>query len=194
MEAVTLVAASWAGGINAYLTVLVLSVGGNLGWVEAPDLLTSPSVMVASAVMSAIEFVADKVPYLDNAWDAVHTVVRPTIAAVLSTAIAGAEIGDWQAALLGGGIALTGHTAKSSLRLVINTSPEPVSNIVTSVAEDGLVIALVGLAMADPQLAAVIAVVLMILSFVVAFSLWKLARRGWRAVRRRLEQRRTGRA
>lgn len=188
MEAITLVAASWASGINAYLTILVIGAGGKLGWVDAPDLLAEPVVLISAAVMFAIEFVVDKVPFLDSIWDIAHTVIRPSIGAVLSAAIAGAELGDLEAGLLGAGIALTGHIGKASSRLAINSSPEPVSNVLMSAAEDGLVVTLLSFAMAYPTAAAVITAVFMILGLALAFVTWKLARRGIDYVRNRSQR------
>jgi Domain of unknown function (DUF4126) len=185
VETVSLAAAGWSAGINAYLTVLVLAISGRAGWADTPESLQRPWVIAGAAVLCAIEFVVDKVPLLDSAWDVVHTLVRPTIGAALGTAIAGADLGDWQAALLAGSLALSGHAAKATTRLAVNLSPEPASNIGLSFAEDGVVTGLV-VAMTRPRLAAAIAIAAAIASVVVVIVLVKVARRGWRRVRARL--------
>lgn len=153
METASLVAAGWASGVNAYLTVLVLAIAGRAGWADVPDSIERPWVIAAAAVMFAIEFVVDKVALLDSAWDVAHTLIRPTVGAALGAAIAGAELGEWEASLLAGSLALVGHAAKATTRLTINLSPEPATNVVASFAEDGLVTGLVVLAITRPRLA-----------------------------------------
>lgn len=186
MEVATLFAAGWASGLNAYLTVLILGIAGRAGWADTPASLTRPWVLIAAGVLFAVEFVIDKVPLLDSAWDLVHWVIRPSVAASVGSAIGAAELGRPQAMLLAGGLALTGHAAKSTGRLTINLSPEPVTNIVASLAEDGIVAGLVALAIARPRLAAVIAIVAAVASVILAMVLFRLARRALRLVRSRL--------
>ncbi len=186
MELGTLLGASWASGINAYLTVLVLGVSGRLGWADTPSSLHRPIVLIPAAVMFIIEFVIDKVPYLDNLWDIAHTLVRPTVAAALSTTMASASLGKPAAMALAVGLALTGHSAKATSRLAINLSPEPFTNIIASLGEDGLVGAVVTLAMVYPVIAGGVASVLAVICVVVVVMLWKVARRGWRALRGRM--------
>jgi Domain of unknown function (DUF4126) len=185
MEPITLIAAGWCSGVNAYLTVLVLAASGRFGWVETPDSIERPWVIAAAGAMFAVEFVVDKIPLADSAWDAVHTFVRPSVGAALGAAIAGAEMGYPQAALVASGLALTGHVSKSTARLAINASPEPASNIVASLGEDGLVAALMALALANPKVAGAVTIVVMVIGLVVAVLLLRFVRRGWRAVRRR---------
>ena len=189
METVSLAAAGWSAGINAYLTVLVLAIAGRAGWADTPDSLQRPWVIAGAAVLFSIEFVVDKVPLVDSAWDVAHTLIRPTIGAALGTAIAGADLGDWQAALLAGSLALSGHAAKATTRLAVNFSPEPASNIGLSFAEDGVVTGLVVLAITNPRLAAVLAIVATVVSIVLVIVLVKVARRGWRRLRARLGRR-----
>jgi hypothetical protein len=112
----------------------------------------------------AVEFVADKIPYVDNVWDAVHTAIRPTLAAVLGALLAGEanDLGEAVAAVLGGTTALASHAAKASLRLAVNASPEPVSNIVLSLAEDSVVVAVLLLAVDHPWWALAAAFVLLV--------------------------------
>lgn len=185
METASLVAAGWASGVNAYLTVLVLAIAGRAGWADVPDSIERPWVIAAAAVMFAVEFVVDKVALLDSMWDVAHTLIRPTVGAALGTAIAGAELGEWEAALLAGSLALVGHAAKATTRLTINLSPEPATNVVASVAEDGLVTAMVVLAITRPRLAAALAVVAAVVSIVVVVVLVRLLRRSWRRLRAR---------
>jgi hypothetical protein len=185
VETASLVAAGWASGVNAYLTVLALAIAGRAGWADVPDSIERPWVIAAAAVMFAIEFVVDKVALLDSAWDVAHTLVRPTVGAALGVAIAGADLGGWEASLLAGSLALVGHTAKATTRLTINMSPEPATNVVVSVAEDGIVTALVVLAITRPRLAAVLAIVATIVSIVVVIVLVRVLRRGWRRLRGR---------
>jgi hypothetical protein len=143
----------WASGINVYATILVTGLLGRYGGVEGvPEVLERNEILVPAAALFAIEFVADKIPYVDNVWDAVHTAIRPTLAAVLGALLAGEanDLGEAVAAVLGGTTALASHTAKASLRLAVNASPEPVSNIVLSLAEDSVVVAVLLLAVDHP--------------------------------------------
>jgi hypothetical protein len=155
----------WASGINVYATILVTGLLGRYGGVEGvPDVLEQNEILLPAAALFAIEFVADKIPYVDNVWDAVHTAIRPTLAAVLGALIAGEanDLGEAVAAVLGGTTALASHAAKASLRLAVNASPEPVSNIVLSLAEDSVVVAVLLLAIDHPWWALAIAVVLLV--------------------------------
>jgi len=183
MEAIALVAAGWASGLNAYLTVLILGVAGRLGWAETPVGLQQSWVLAAAGLAFAVEFVVDKVPLLDSAWDLVHTLVRPVIGGITGVAIAGASLGRPAAFALAAGLALIGHLTKATSRLAINMSPEPITNVLASFAEDGLVAVLATLAIAYPKTAAVLATIAAVIGVVIALLLWRLARRGWRRVR-----------
>jgi hypothetical protein len=189
VETVSLVAAGWSSGVNAYLTVLVLAVAGRFGWAEVPSSLEQTWVLVGAAVLCSVEFVVDKVPLLDSAWDGVHTLVRPTIGAALGAAIASAELGRPQASLLAGGLALTGHAAKATTRVTINLSPEPVTNVVASVFEDGVVTAMMVLAITRPRLAAVLAALAVVVSIVLVVVLVRVVRRSRRSLRARWQHR-----
>lgn len=184
MEPVTWVAASWASGLNAYLTVLIIGTTGRLGWIDAPPTVERTWVLVAAAVMFAVEFVADKVPLVDSIWDLAHLLVRPLIGGWLGVAFASAELGRVPAFAAAAGMTLVGHLTKSSTRLAINLSPEPITNVIASVTEDGIVGALVALALAHPRTAAVVAVVLAVLGVLLVVVLWRFVRRGWRLLRR----------
>lgn len=166
MESLAYVLTSgWASGINVYATILVTGLLGRYGDVEGiPAVLERNEILIPAAALFAIEFVADKIPYVDNVWDAVHTAIRPTLAAVLGALIAGEanDLGEAIAAVLGGTTALASHAAKASLRLAVNASPEPVSNIVLSLAEDTVVVAVLLLAIDHPWWALAVAVVLLV--------------------------------
>ena len=166
MESLAYVLTSgWASGINVYATILVTGLLGRYGGVEGvPEVLERTEILLPAAALFAIEFVADKIPYVDNVWDAVHTAIRPTLAAVLGALLAGEanDLGEAVAAVLGGTTALASHAAKASLRLAVNASPEPVSNIVLSLAEDSVVVAVLLLAVDHPWWALAAALVLFV--------------------------------
>ena len=166
MESLAYVLTSgWASGINVYATILVTGLLGRYGGVEGvPEVLERTEILLPAAALFAIEFVADKIPYVDNVWDAVHTAIRPTLAAVLGALLAGEanDLGEAVAAVLGGTTALASHAAKASLRLAVNASPEPVSNIVLSLAEDSVVVAVLLLAVDHPWWALAAALVLLV--------------------------------
>ena len=186
----SVISAGWASGVNAYLTVLVLSLAGRAGWGGVPDELQTDRVLIAALVLTAIEFVTDKVPYLDSAWDAVHTAVRPAIGSLLGLALAGeADANGFDEALAAGGsgaLALVSHGVKAGLRLGINASPEPFSNILTSLIEDGLVTGVMLLAIDHPVPAAAIALVLLVSGVALVVLLMQRIRRAVRALQRRL--------
>jgi hypothetical protein len=180
----TIAASGWASGLNLYGTALLLGLAGRFGWAETPPQLQHTWVLVVLGLLYALEFVVDKVPWADSAWDAAHTVVRPIGGALLGAMFAH-EAGDPEviAALLGGGFSLTAHGAKASTRAAANTSPEPVSNAVLSVAEDGIVAGMVALALAFPAVAGVVAVIFAITSIAVTWVLIRFVRRArarWR--------------
>ena len=173
----------WASGVNAYLVVLVLGIADRVGDVSSiPDSLGRTDVLVAAAVLYAVEFVADKIPYVDSTWDAISTVIRPTIGTAIALLVSGDACTAEQAAYgaLGGGTALASHLVKAGGRLAINASPEPVSNIVASLTEDAAVVTVVLLAIAHPWLALGVALVLLVVGGYVVFHLLRLVRRGWR--------------
>lgn len=185
----TLLSSGWASGVNAYLTVLVLGLGGRAGITEVPEQLTETPVLIVAGVMFAIEFVTDKIPYVDNAWDAISTLIRPVVGAVIGVEYATLDdLGTVDEALAGGGtgaVALTSHAVKAGLRLGINASPEPVSNIIASLTEDGLVALVVGFSLEHPELAAVIAVVLLLAGVTVVVLIWTRVRRALAAMQER---------
>ena len=182
----SLLSAGWASGVNSYLTVAVLGLAGRAGVGEVPEQLTETPVLIAAGVMYAVEFVADKIPLLDNLWDAIHTVVRPAIASVVGVEYAGADgLGGVDEALAGGGtaaVALVSHGVKAGLRLGINASPEPFTNIAASLTEDGLVALVAGFSLEHPELAATIAVVLLVCGVALVVFVWRRIRRGLRTL------------
>lgn len=173
----------WASGINAYLVVLVLGIADRVGDVaEIPDVLARWDVLAAAGFMFAIEFVADKIPWVDSTWDAISTAIRPTVGAVIGVLLAGDASSLDQAvlAVVGGGTALLSHLVKAGGRLAINGSPEPVSNTVASVTEDVTVLGVVWLAIEHPQAAAAIAALLLAFGLVMLVVVGRFVRRGWR--------------
>jgi len=179
----------WASGVNAYATVLLLGLLGRFGGVDAvPVALERTDVLVAAAILYALEFVADKIPYVDSTWDAVHTAIRPTIGTVIGLLAGGDATSPDQAVLAatGGVTALASHLVKSGLRLAVNTSPEPASNIGVSLLEDLSVAGIISLAVAAPWVAAGIAAVLLAIGITLVVLLASRIRRArdrWRARR-----------
>jgi hypothetical protein len=169
---------SFASGLNLYATVAAAGLFQRLGIVTLPEplqILANPVVLGVAITLFLIEFIADKIPYVDSAWDALHTFIRPPAAALLSySAFAGEAVPEeWKlsAALLAGGVALTSHGAKASTRAAANASPEPVSNWTLSLLEDGFAVFLAWLAAEHPLVTAAIVVVLVVLA---VFVIWKL--------------------
>ncbi len=184
MESLSLAFSSgWASGVNAYLVVLVLGIADRVGDLDqVPDALGRWEVVGAAAFMYAMEFVADKIPYVDSTWDVVSTAIRPTVGAVIGVLLAGDADSLDQAVsgTVGGGTALASHLVKAGTRLAINASPEPVSNVLTSLVEDVAVLGVVWFAIEHPRAAAAIAAVLLALGLVLLYLVARLVRRGWR--------------
>ncbi|MGH2922449.1 MAG: DUF4126 domain-containing protein [Solirubrobacterales bacterium] len=161
----TVISAGYAAGLNAYGTVALLGLLGRAGFGEVPEPLESDGIIIGAAVMYAIEFVTDKVPLLDNAWDVLHTLVRPAIGSALGVEFAELDqVTGAEEALAGGGAgatALVSHGIKAGVRLGINASPEPVSNILASLAEDGIVAAVIALTLKEPLIALAVVIVLL---------------------------------
>ncbi|MEV8476647.1 DUF4126 domain-containing protein [Streptomyces sp. NPDC051173] len=184
----------WASGVNAYAVVLLLGVLGATGVSDqVPDALQRPDVLIAAGVLFLCEAVADKIPYVDSAWDAVHTVVRPVAGAVVGALLAGqsGSLSDLAAGAVGGSTALVSHLVKAGTRAVVNTSPEPASNIVLSTLEDLGVAGIVVFALFHPLAAAIIAAVLLGLGIALVVFFWRRIRRFWQ---RRRQQRAEKRA
>jgi len=181
------IANGWAAGISAYGTVFLLGILGRFNVAETPEVLTRLDVLVVAGLLTTIELVADKVPLVDSLWDTVHTVIRPFAAAVIGILLAGDASTLEQAVTASGmgGLALASHAAKTGIRLAVNTSPEPVTNVAVSLGEDVAVTGVVLLAWSHPWVAAGIAITLLVLATGLAISLLATIRKGWRRLRRR---------
>lgn len=178
-------ALGWASGLRLYAVVFFTGLAGWLGWVPLPDglkLLQNPLVLAASGLMLAIEFLADKVPGLDSAWDALHTLIRIPAGAALAAGVFGGGQAEWStiAALMGGTLAATSHVAKATTRAAANTSPEPFSNIGLSLAGDVAVPGLLWLSMSHPLVFFVALAVAVLLALVVTVVLFQFLRALWR--------------
>lgn len=185
-------ASGWASGINAYLVVLVLGMIGRFGDVAGvPEAFTRTDVLVVAAVLYSLEFVTDKIPYVDSLWDVVSTAIRPTAGAVIGLLAAphAPPLTQTILAASGGSAALVSHLVKGGLRLLVNTSPEPVTNATVSVGEDVAVAGVTSLAVIDPIVAASIAGVLLVLGIALLVLLWTRVRRGYRRFRAWRERR-----
>ncbi|MFD3502140.1 DUF4126 domain-containing protein [Streptomyces sp. NPDC058678] len=183
----------WASGVNAYAVVLLLGVFGATGLSdEVPETLQRPEVLVAAGVLFLCEAVADKIPYVDSAWDAAHTVIRPVAGAWVGALLAGqsGSLSDVTAGLVGGSTALASHAVKAGTRMAVNTSPEPFSNVIVSLAEDLGVAGIVTFAMFHPEAAAIIAGVLLVAGLGLLFFLVSRIRRFLRCRAQRREERR----
>ncbi|MDT7846854.1 DUF4126 domain-containing protein [Streptomyces justiciae] len=188
----------WASGINAYAVVLLLGVFGATGLSDdVPETLQRPEVLVTAGVLFLCEAVADKIPYVDSAWDSVHTLIRPAAGAWVGAVLAGqsGSLNDAVAGLVGGSTALASHAVKAGTRMAVNTSPEPFSNVIVSLAEDLGVGGLVTFAIFNPQAAAIIAAVLLLAGLVILIFLISRIRRFLRRrAQRREEKRLAGRS
>ena len=168
-------------GLNLYLTVLVAGCAVRFHWLELSGayesmaVLGHPWVIGVAGGMFLIQFVADKVPWVDSMWDVVHTVIRPAGAIFLTLAVLGKmdPVAVTVAALLAGTAALSTHSTKAGIRAFLNLSPEPVSNTVASVAEDGLVLGGLGLIGLAPAVGLIVFVVVVVACTAVAIWLWK---------------------
>ena len=182
---------SLLAGWRLYFVTFATGLAMKLGWIDLPDQLAALDVLASNWVLAIAaagafaEFFADKVAWVDSAWDAVHGFVRPVGGALLSLAIVDAGDPAWQVAsfLLGGGAAFLAHAGKAGARTLVNASPEPFSNIAVSTAEDVATGGLLALAITNPIAAALIALILVIM------SLW-LVLAARRALKRLLEPKR----
>jgi hypothetical protein len=183
-----LAGSGWASGINLYAVTVILGLAGRLGWADIPDVLTRTDVLIVAAVLYSIEFVGDKIPYVDNLWDVANTVIRPLGAAALGVVLAGESesIGAALGALVAGGLALSAHSAKATTRVAVNTSPEPFSNAVVSIAEDGLASGLTIAAILAPIPTLIVVALLVVAGGFLTFKLWATVRKMVRRNRVRL--------
>ena len=175
-------ALGWASGFRLYAVVFLTGFAGWMDWMELPpglQVLQHPGVLIASGSMLFAEFFADKIPFVDSLWDAVHTLIRIPAGAALAAGALGADSQamTWIAALMGGSLAATSHATKMTTRAAVNTSPEPFSNVAVSLFEDGLVVFMLWLSAAHPEIFAVVLIVSVVLAVVLLFVLYKFLRK-----------------
>ena len=189
MSAVELIAlastVSLLAGWRLYLVTFALGLAMKFGWIALPqqlhglDVLANNWIIGIAGLGTLAEFFADKIAWVDSLWDAIHSVVRPIRGALLSMAIIDGGDPAWQVGsfLLGGGAALLAHAGKAGARALVNASPEPFSNVIVSTGEDIATAGLLGLAIANPIAAALIALILVILSIWLVLAARRLLRR-----------------
>jgi hypothetical protein len=173
--------AGFSSGLNLYATIATLGLLQRFGVIHLPpslQVLSHPAILGIAIALYAIEFLADKIPYVDTVWDAIHTVIRPPAAALLaySAAVSAPPEWRWGAALLAGGVALTSHGTKASARAAANTSPEPFSNWTLSFGEDVLAVWLTWMATVHPRATIVVVVLLVALAGFLLFHLFRFLR------------------
>ena len=174
-------ALGWASGFRLYAVVFMVGAMGSAEWLALPEglrVLQNPIVLAVAGALMVIEFFADKVPWLDSAWDALHTVIRVPGGALLAAGVFGADSATMGvvAGLLGGSLAATSMATKMTARAAVNTSPEPFSNWSLSFFEDGLVVGVLWLATQYPLLFGVALVVMLLVSVVLLIVLFKFLR------------------
>lgn len=176
---------SFAAGINLYATVAILGLASRYGWVDLPPqfaVFNHDLVIWTALALYVVEFVADKVPWVDSVWDAIHTVIRPVGGALIAVTTLGEASPAMEGliALLGGAVAAGTHATKAGTRAAVNTSPEPFSNWALSFGEDLFVIGLGWLALQYPVAALVVVTIGVILIVVFLAAIVRWARRRWR--------------
>lgn len=189
MGAVQLIAlastVSLLAGWRLYLVTFAVGLAMRFGWIALPqqlhalDVLANYWIIGVAGVGTLAEFFADKIAWVDSLWDTVHTVVRPIGGALLSMAIIDGSDPSWQVGsfLLGGGAAFLAHAGKAGARAMVNASPEPFSNVIVSTGEDVATVGLLGLAIANPIAAALIALILVLLSIWLVLAARRLLKR-----------------
>ena len=186
---------AWASGVNLYAVLLVLGLGGASGNIVLPAelaLLENPLVIGAAGLMYMVEFGADKIPGVDTVWDTLHTFVRLPAGAMLAAGAVGEAEPAMMvaAAIVGGSVAATSHFVKSGSRMVINTSPEPVTNWTASIAEDISAVGAIWLALNHPLLLITLVLLFVGLSIWLLPKLWRLIKRLFLRIRSWLSGRR----
>jgi hypothetical protein len=174
--------AGFSSGLNLYATIATLGLLQRFDVIHLPvslQVLSHPWVLGIAIALYLIEFFADKIPYVDTVWDAIHTVIRPPAAALLAYTASGGVPPEWRwgAALLAGGVALTSHGTKASARAAVNASPEPFSNWTLSFGEDALAVWLTWMATVHPRATIVVVAMLIALAAFVLFHLFRFLRR-----------------
>jgi hypothetical protein len=175
---------SFAAGINLYATVAILGLASRFDWVSLPPqfkIFDNDIVIGAALVLYVVEFVADKIPWVDSIWDAVHTVIRPAGGAFIAVATIGqaSPAVEGLAALMGGTLAAGTHFTKAGTRAVANTSPEPFSNWILSLTEDVFVVGLGMVALKYPVVAAIVVAVCLVLMVIFAAWIVRAVKRRW---------------
>lgn len=175
----------FSSGLNLYATVATLGLLERFGVIHLPNklqVLSHPLVLGLAVTLYLAEFLADKIPFIDSIWQAVHTFIRPPAAALLAFGVTAPapEPWRWAAALLAGSIALTSHGTKASARAAANMSPEPLSNWALSLGEDALAVWLTWFATVHPRLAIIVAVGLILVSAYLLYHLFRFLRRTFR--------------
>ncbi|HSR68251.1 MAG TPA: DUF4126 domain-containing protein [Acidobacteriota bacterium] len=173
---------SVTAGINLYLTILSLGAMHRLEWLTLPEsmeVVANPWVMITAGVLFLVEFFADKIPYVDNVWDTVHTFIRVPAGAYLAASSFTDMPQEYLivAALLGGAVSFTTHGAKASTRAAVNASPEPVSNWVLSFGEDALSLGLLYLVSSYPYVALVVGLIIVLAAAAVIYLLFRFFKR-----------------
>ncbi len=178
---------AFASGLNVYATIAVLGLSSHFGLVSLPQQFRAfdhPAIIGVALVMYLVEFVADKIPWFDSVWDALHTVIRPLGGAFVAVAALGdaSPMATTLTALLGGSVAMTTHLTKTGTRAAANTSPEPFSNWILSFSEDALAIGLTYGAIRHPDVALAIAVVLLVVIAAFSALIVRFVRRRFRKI------------
>lgn len=179
---------SFAAGINLYATVAIIGLASRYQWVALPDqyrVFDNDWIIGTAIVLYVVEFVADKIPWFDSVWDAVHTAIRPIGGVVIAVTTLGeaSPTTEVLVGLMGGTLAAGSHFSKAGTRAIANTSPEPFSNWILSLGEDAFVISLGVLALKYPEIAALVVIVSAILILVFAAAMYRALKRWWRRSR-----------
>jgi hypothetical protein len=172
----TAIASAWSAGISVYGVAALLGIAGRQGWTDSADFLQHWWVIAIALALWLVELIVDKIPVVDSVWDSVHTVIRPLGGALVLSGVDDSSVGELALAASGGLLALSAHAAKASVRALVNLSPEPFSNAIVSVTEDGLVATLMAVAFANPEVALVITILLVLASIAVTIVALRLVR------------------
>ena len=181
-------ALGWASGFRLYAVVFLVGVAGQVGWIALPPgllVLQHPAMLIASGVLLSLEFFADKIPVVDSVWDLFQSVLRIPAGAALAASVFAADSTTMAmaAALMGGTLAATSQAAKTTTRALINTSPEPFSNVGASLAEDTVSLGAIWLALTNPLVFAVVLLVVVIAMWLVIWALWRFLKAIFRRLR-----------
>jgi hypothetical protein len=176
---------SFAAGINLYATVAILGLASRYGWVSLPEqyrVFDSDLIIGVAITLYVVEFFADKIPWVDSIWDAIHTAIRPIGGAVIAVQTLGdaSPAMETLVGLMGGTLAASTHFTKAGTRAVANASPEPFTNWILSFAEDVFVVSLGFIALKYPWLATIIVLVALVLMVMFAAWIFRAVKRRWR--------------